>query len=182
MRCWGCTVSTGYNKTFLFKVSFLPFAVKNNATRAHIHSHACHVQLQGRIITLGHIYISTQSTDGHSFQCHFIQQKCLFFCNKANVVFQITTEDYCFTKWGRGFLFLSDDFITFFIKTVPHKRIQTQIQRIRRQWWCVQWWNDICTHAIIITVKSSQFHGSLKNVNGTVQKPLANIFIADSNV
>lgn len=100
-----------------------------------------------------------------------------FFCNKANVV-----KNYCFTKWGRGFLFLSDDCITFFLKTVPHKRIQTQIQRIRRQWWCVQWWNDICTHAIIITVKSSQFHGSLKNVNGTVQKPLANIFIADSNV
>jgi len=42
--------------------------------------------------------------------------------------------------------------------------------------------NDIATHAMTMTMKSNQFHGSLKNVNGTMQNPLANIFIADSKV
>lgn len=40
----------------------------------------------------------------------------------------------------------------------------------------------IVTYAMMMTVKSSQFHGSLKKVNGTIQNPLANIFIADSKV
>ena len=41
---------------------------------------------------------------------------------------------------------------------------------------------DVVTYAITMTLKSSQFHGSLKKVKGTTQNPLANIFIADSNV
>lgn len=43
-------------------------------------------------------------------------------------------------------------------------------------------YDDIVTHAMTMTVKSSQFHGSLKKVNGTIQNPLANIFIIDSKV
>lgn len=42
--------------------------------------------------------------------------------------------------------------------------------------------HDIVTYAMTMTVKSSQFHGSLKKVNGNRQNPLANIFIADSKV
>lgn len=38
------------------------------------------------------------------------------------------------------------------------------------------------TYAMEITLKSSQFHGSLKKVNGPTQNPLANIFIMDSKV
>lgn len=43
-------------------------------------------------------------------------------------------------------------------------------------------YRDIVTHAMTMTVKSSQFHGSLKKVNGIIQNPLANIFIPDSKV
>lgn len=41
---------------------------------------------------------------------------------------------------------------------------------------------ELVTHAMTMTLKSSQFQGSLKKVNGTTQNPLANIFIADSKV
>lgn len=41
---------------------------------------------------------------------------------------------------------------------------------------------NVVTYAMTMTVKSSQFHGSLKKENGTKQNPLANIFITDSNV
>lgn len=40
----------------------------------------------------------------------------------------------------------------------------------------------IVTYAKTITVKSSQFHGSLRYVNGSNMKPLAVIFRQDSNV
>lgn len=43
-------------------------------------------------------------------------------------------------------------------------------------------YGDTVTHAMTMTEKSSQFHGSLKKVNGTIQNPLANIFITDSKV
>lgn len=43
-------------------------------------------------------------------------------------------------------------------------------------------YDDIVTYAMTMTVKSSQFHGSLKKVNGSIQNPLANIFIPDSKV
>lgn len=42
--------------------------------------------------------------------------------------------------------------------------------------------NDIVAYTMTMTLKSSQFHGSLKKVNGTMQNPLAKIFIADSKV
>lgn len=38
------------------------------------------------------------------------------------------------------------------------------------------------THAMTMTLKSSQFHGSLRKVKGPTQKPLARIFMRDSNV
>lgn len=41
---------------------------------------------------------------------------------------------------------------------------------------------DFVTYAMTMTLKSSQFQGSLKKVNGTTQNPRANIFMADSKV
>lgn len=38
------------------------------------------------------------------------------------------------------------------------------------------------TYAIEMTMKSSQFHGSLRNVNPSIQNPRATIFTRDSNV
>ena len=38
------------------------------------------------------------------------------------------------------------------------------------------------THAMVITLKSSQFQGSLRKVNSPTQKPRAKIFTRDSNV
>jgi len=38
------------------------------------------------------------------------------------------------------------------------------------------------TYAKVMTVKSSQFHGSRRKVKSSKQKPLAIIFISDSNV
>lgn len=38
------------------------------------------------------------------------------------------------------------------------------------------------THAMTMTLKSSQFQGSLRKVKGPTQKPLARIFMRDSNV
>lgn len=38
------------------------------------------------------------------------------------------------------------------------------------------------THAMTMTLKSSQFQGSLKNVNFPKQKPRAKILTRDSNV
>lgn len=38
------------------------------------------------------------------------------------------------------------------------------------------------TYANVMTVKSSQFHGSRRNVKSSKQKPLARILISDSKV
>jgi len=38
------------------------------------------------------------------------------------------------------------------------------------------------TYAMTITIKSNQFHGSLRNVNCPTQNPLAVIFISASKV